>query len=133
MKRHRGLGVEHSGSNEFFSDANLEARETAAGYADYAPLPNEKMSDALSGSPTLAAMNAAGIALTPLPLADIEVDDGARGSDFTASDLDEPLPAPAPMMPSYYQPPPPPPVSDARIDRLESAMERIEKLLLGER
>lgn len=124
MSRHPGLGPEQSGSNAFFSDANLDLRAEPAGYADFAPLPGEAISDALAGSPSLQAVQRHGGPLQPLQLADIEVDDGGRSAD--QSDwLEQPDPVAAP---AYY---PPAPVADSRIDALESKFDQILRLLGG--
>ena len=125
MSRHPGLGPEQSGSNAFFSDANLDLRAEPAGYADFAPLPGEAIGDALAGSPALQAVQRHGGPLQPLQLAEIEVDDGGRSAD--QSDwLEQPeqsYVAPYPI--------PPAPVVDSRIDALESKFDQILRLLGG--
>jgi hypothetical protein len=84
VTHHPGLGAEHSGSNAFYSDENLLKRAKPAGYADFAPLPGEAINDAINASPSLRAVAHQGVRVSPLQLADIEVDDGGRSADRAA-------------------------------------------------
>lgn len=124
MTRHPGLPPEASGSNEFFSDENLMKRAQPAGYADFAPLPGEALTDAMAASPALQSAQRSGMALTPLQLADIEVDDGGRSADQAAwHESPAANPHPAPTAPA---------VDDSGLDRLADLLtERILKRLGG--
>jgi hypothetical protein len=122
-----GLDPErYSGTNDFYTDANLNQRARPASYADFAPLPGEATSALLGsgemGSPALQAHVAAGGALTPLSLAEIEVDEGGRSAD---------LAQPAP--PQFTTAPAPAAVDNDRLTRLEQNLERLTNLLLGDK
>lgn len=122
MTRHPGLPPEASGSNEFFSDENLLKRAQPAGYADFAPLPGEAIADAMNASPSLQAAARHGAPLTPLQLADIEVDEGGRSADAAAWH-EAPAADPYPAAPS---------VDASSLDRLADLLvERITKRLGG--
>jgi hypothetical protein len=131
VTHHPGMPPEYSGSDEFYSDANLEKRARPASYADYAPLPGEAVNtllgDGEGASPALKAHAAAGGQLTPLTLAEIEVDEGGRSADMAGA-WDQPTPARSPLAPSYQ-----PPVDNSRLDRLEANLERLTNLLLGDK
>jgi hypothetical protein len=124
MSRHPGMPVDRSGSNEFFSDANLNLRAQPAGYEDFAPLPGESMTDAMAASPALQSIARHGGALTPLQLAEVEVDDGGVSAD--RADWTEPAAYPMPHAPAAA------PVDDSSLDRLaDLILARVEKKLLG--
>ena len=115
--RHPGLPPEASGSNDFFSDANLNLRAQPAGYADFAPLPGEVVGDAIAASPALQQAQRHGVPLQPLQLAEIEVDDGGRSADQASGWLD------TPAQPHSA------PVESSRLDALESKFDQILRLL----
>lgn len=128
MSHHPGMPVEQSGSDEFYSDANLMKRAQPASYNDFAPLPGENMNVALSeaaegGSPALRSYAASGGALTPLPLAEVEVDEGGRSADSAINVFRDSGP-PTPHAPAAPD--------DSSLDRLaDLLLARIEKKLGG--
>ena len=123
MSRHPGLPPEASGSNEFYSDANLMKRAQPASYADFGLLPGETQSDALASSPALQMYQRHGGQLAPIPLADIEVDDGSRSADYAPTMLDHTPSTPSPAVGG---------VDESSLDRLaDLLLDRMQKKLLG--
>lgn len=124
------------GSYDFFKDENIQWQ--AATYADVAPGPNESANaifgDGDGASPLLQGIRASGGAVTPLSLADIEIDNGLVSADgaapddmYDADDLNAPAGnvfAPTPAAPD---------MSEANLDRLVDLLAaKLEKRLLGD-
>lgn len=117
------MGVEQSGSNEFYSDENLMKRAVPADYTDFARLPGESLNDAVAGSPALANYIAQGGVDVPLQLAEIEVDEGGRSADYSHDAFDEP---------AYTTTAPQHSADTARIDGLEAKLDKLLNILGGQ-
>lgn len=83
MSKYRRLGLEHSGGDDFYSDANLPWE--AASPMDYGVGPNENPADAGARAMPIA-----------WALEDVEVDTGGRGASPDAAVFDAPA-APVPQ------------------------------------
>lgn len=135
MRQYPGMPASQSGSNAFYSDANLDLRAVPAGYSDFGLLPGEVVGDAVAASGALQSHAASGGALTPIPLADIEVDDRGHSADLAEDYLSGPSYAPSMVaaLPPYAQSSGAGSVDESSLDRLaDLILARVERKLLGE-
>lgn len=122
MTRYNRYGVQFSGSDEFFSDENLQWEPASP--ADYGVGPNENPADA-------ARVLGRSVPQVAWSLDDVEVDSGSRGGnvDTDHSHAFSTPPAPAPM-PAY---PVQPEIPAAGLDQLVDLLaDKLMKRLGGQ-